>query len=235
MKKNNSVNRITNGIINVLAWLVFIFSVLVAIVTVVAFANNPNEDKPIFGYQFYTVQSDSMRLPKNKSEDVFFNAGDVIIVRAVDNPYNLKEGDVITFVSDSSESFGKTVTHKIREVKRNSVGKTLGYVTYGIYTGEVDSALVRPDNVKGVYCAKLPSIGWLVDFLKQPTGYFMCILFPFVLLIIHLSIKVGMMISGPRTAIRRPTATPRANTLNICVLRVQPRKRPRIVLRKHKN
>lgn len=244
MQSKGLAGKIFNTALNSLAWLVFIFSVFVAIVTVVAFVNDPEGDKGIFGVKFYSVQSDSMSLPDGSDEPVFFNAGDVIIVRDVANTDFLKAGDVISFTSENADSFGKTLTHKIREVKRNPLGEVIGFVTYGIKTGVNDEMLVRPYSVKGLYYDKIPSLGWAVDFLKQPTGYFMCILFPFVLLIIHLSIKVGTLMAGgahahPRVSpVKRPDppkARPGSVMIRLDMIGLKSYSRPKFVLKRRKS
>ena len=185
-----------------------------------------------------------MSLPDGATDEkVFFDAGDVILVRDLPDGYELCKGDVITFVSESAQSFGLSVTHKIREVRRNSIGEVLGYVTYGIHTGVNDDGLVRPENVQGIYAGKLPSLGWLVDFLKQPSGYYLCILLPFMLIIIHLSIKLGAsMVSRSVVPVSTDTSStaPCARSRRSCCheqggLTVTARKKPRFVLHRRGN
>ena len=186
--------KLWNRFANTIAWCVFLLSVAVAVTTMVIHLNGTENGSAILGVRFYSVASDSMSLSDGATEPIYFNSGDVILVREVDDPAALSVGDVITFVSESSDSFGKTVTHKIREVRRNSVGRVLGYVTYGIRTGADDGALVRPQNVIGVYAGKLPGFASIVEFLRQPSGYFVCILLPFALLLVYLGIRLGTII-----------------------------------------
>ena len=63
-------------------------------------------------------------------------------------------------------------------------GKLLGYVTYGTNTGTNDEALVEPEYVLGTYSGKLPGVGRFFQFLKTTPGYIVCILVPFMLLIL---------------------------------------------------
>ena len=55
----------------------------------------------------------------SEDEKIFFEAGDLIIIKKVSDVSTLKEGDVITFFSYNPESLGKTVTHN-------------GYVSRGV-------------------------------------------------------------------------------------------------------
>jgi signal peptidase I len=126
----------------------------------------------------------------NKDDDVHFNAGDIVLIQNVDDATALQAGDVIAFVSQNSVSFGETVTHMIREVKRDASGKLLGYVTFGTNTGTDDEAIVEPEYVLGVYAGKLPGVGNFFAFVKSTPGYIICILIPFLLLILYNGVNV---------------------------------------------
>lgn len=53
----------------------------------------------------------------------------MILVKEVD-PSTLKEGDIITFMSQDTDSFGETITHKIRKLTTDAEGNP-GFITYG--------------------------------------------------------------------------------------------------------
>ena len=72
----------------------------------------------------------------------------------------------------------------IREVRTDSKGRLLGYVTYGTNTGADDEALVEPEYILGKYAGKLPKVGYFFSFLKTTPGYIVCILVPFLILIL---------------------------------------------------
>ena len=142
-------------------------------------------DRNLFGIKFYVVLTDSMSLSENnKNDKVHFNAGDIVLIKNVKDKAALQEGEIIAFVSQNSDSFGKTVTHKIREVKKADDGRVIGYITYGTNTGTNDETIVEPDFVLGVYTGKLPIIGRFFAFIKTTPGYIVCILVPFLLLIL---------------------------------------------------
>ena len=102
----------------------------------------------------------------------------------------MKEGDIISFFSTNEESHGETITHRIRSVKENSNGQVLGYVTYGTNKDVNDEALVEPAYVLGVYSTKLPVVGRFFAFVKSTPGYIICILIPFLLLILYNGMNV---------------------------------------------
>lgn len=153
-----------------------VLSVLVVIFTVFSTIMFNKDDKELFGVKMYVVLSDSMQ----KTD---FAAGDLIFVKKVD-PKTLKEGDIITFVSQSPKSLGETITHKIREKTTTDDGEP-GFITYGTTTGKNDDAVVTYEWIKGQYVGRLPWLGWVFSFLKTVPGYIVCILLPFGALIAY--------------------------------------------------
>ena len=61
----------------------------------------------------------------NADDDVHFSAGDVIIIKDVENAWALKPGDVISFTSFDEDSYMETITHMIYEVKKDDKGNVL--------------------------------------------------------------------------------------------------------------
>lgn len=189
--QSNKIKNVLNVITKVLTGIVVAFAVFMMIFTIVSVTTVDKNDRSILGIKFYIVQTDSMSLSeKNKDMDVHFNAGDIILIKNVKNYSELKAGDIIAFLSTNSVSYGETVTHMIREVKRDENGRLLGYVTYGTNTGTDDEALVEPEYVLGTYAGKLPGVGNFFAYVKSTQGYIICILIPFLLLILYNGVNV---------------------------------------------
>ena len=112
---------------NVLTGIVAVLVVVMTVLTVFSMVFNRDGTASVFGVQAYVVQSDSMT-PE-------FAAGDVIFSEEV-NPEELVAGDIITFISRDSASYGQTITHCIREVTTHN--GELAFITYGIATGVDD-------------------------------------------------------------------------------------------------
>ena len=187
----DTTKKIMNIALKVITWLLVAFTVFMMIFTIVTVTTVDRNDRSIFGVKFYIVQTDSMSLSENnKDMDVHFNAGDIVIIKNVDDPRALQAGDIIAFMSTNSVSYGETVTHMIREIKKTEDGKVLGYVTYGTNTGTDDEALVEPEYVLGAYSGKLPGVGNFFAFVKSTPGYIVCILVPFLLLILYNGVNV---------------------------------------------
>lgn len=185
------MKKVMNILLKVVTWLLVAFTVFMMIFTVVTVTTVDRNDRSIFGIKFYIVQTDSMSLSENnKDMDVHFNAGDIVIIKNVKDPRVLQAGDVIAFMSTNSVSYGETVTHMIREVSTNDDGTVKGYITYGTNTGVDDEALVEPEYVLGAYSGKLPGVGNFFAFVKSTPGYIICILVPFLLLILYNGVNV---------------------------------------------
>ncbi len=168
------MNEILKKLFNIFVWIVVAFTVLVMIFTIVSVNTFNRNDRDVFGYKAYIVRSDSMSATD-------FSAGDLVIVKEVD-PTTLREGDIISFISQDPQYFGQTVTHKIRTAVYSEKGEN-GFITYGTTTGVEDTAMVTYPYILGKYQFSLPKVGYFFDSLKSPMGYVLFILLPCLLLI----------------------------------------------------
>lgn len=174
------MKKVLNIIKTTLVWLVVLLAVSMMIFTVVSVTTFNRNDRDIFGFKMYIVNSDSMAATD-------FNAGSLILVKEVD-PSALKEGDIITFMSQDTDSFGETITHKIRKLITDAEGNP-GFITYGTTTDTDDETIVTYPYVLGQYQSHVPGLGTFFNFLKTTPGYFVCIFTPFMLIILYEGIK----------------------------------------------
>lgn len=165
---------------NVVVWLVVVLAVCMMVFTVVSVSTFDRTDRGLFGYKAFVVLSDSM----SKTD---FSAGDLVLVKAVD-PATLKEGDIIAYTSQNADNYGETVTHKIRRLTTDANGEP-GFVTYGTTTDTDDETVVTYPFVLGKYSSRIPKVGKFFQFLKTTPGYIVCILVPFLLLILMEGIR----------------------------------------------
>jgi len=154
--------------------LIVLVAVAVMLFTVISVTTLDRSDRQLFGYKAFIVLSDSM-----KATD--FAAGDVVVVKSVD-PDTLQPGNIIAYTSQNEESFGETVTHKIRAKTRDANGEA-GFITYGTSTDTDDATVVTYPYILGQYQFRLAGVGSFFRFLKTVPGYIICILIPFLLLI----------------------------------------------------
>ena len=173
--------KVLNIIKNVLVWAIVAFAVGMMIFTVISVNAFDQNSRSLFGFKFFVVRTDSMAATD-------FDAGDIVVIKETD-PRTLVEGDIIAYLSQNSQSYGETVTHKIRTLTRAANGDP-GFVTYGTTTGVDDEIIVTYPYVLGKYVKKLPGVGAFFLFLKQPQGYFLCIFTPFLLLILYQGLNV---------------------------------------------
>lgn len=160
---------------NVFVWLMVAATVCIMIFTVVSVSTFDRADRNLFGYKAFIVLSDSM----SKTD---FSAGDLVLVKQVD-PTSLQEGDIISYTSENEENYGETVTHKIRKKTVGENGDP-GFVTYGTTTDTDDEKPVFYYQILGKYQARVPKVGTFFQFLRTTPGYIVCILVPFLLLIV---------------------------------------------------
>lgn len=174
------MKKALNIIKTVFVGLVVAMAVFMMIFTVISATTFDRNDRSIFGYKIYIVNSDSMAATD-------FDAGSLIFVKEV-KPATLQEGDIITFMSQDTDSFGETITHKIRQITEDAEGNP-GFVTYGTTTGQTDETIVTYPYVMGKYQGHLPKVGYFFNFLKTTPGYFVCIFTPFALIIVYEGVK----------------------------------------------
>ena len=160
---------------SIFVWLMVAIAVFMMIFTIVSVSTFDRADRNLFGYKAFIVLSDSM----SKTD---FNAGDLVLVKEVD-PSTLKEGDIIAYISQNTSNYGETVTHKIRKLTTDANGEP-GFVTYGTTTDTDDETVVTYPYVLGKYSNHIPKVGTFFQFLKSTPGYIVCILIPFLILIL---------------------------------------------------
>ncbi len=160
---------------SIFVWLMVVFAVGMMVFTVISVSTFDRADRKLFGYKAFIVLSDSM----SKTD---FNAGDLVLVKEVD-PATLQEGDIIAYTSQNTANYGETVTHKIRSLTTDTSGEP-GFITYGTTTDTDDETVVTYPYVLGKYSSHIPKVGTFFQFLKSTPGYIVCILVPFLVLIL---------------------------------------------------
>lgn len=169
------MRKVLNVIKTVLVCLIVLLAVGMMIFTVVSVNTFDRSDRSLFGLKAFIVLSDSM----SKTD---FSAGDLVLVKSVD-PSTLREGDIIAYTSQNTSNYGETVTHKIRRLTTDANGEP-GFITYGTTTDTDDETVVTYPFVLGKYQTHIPKVGLFFQFLKTTPGYIVCILIPFLLLIL---------------------------------------------------
>ena len=171
------MKKVGNIIKNIIVWAIALLAVCMMIFTVISVTTFNRNDRQLFGYRAYVVLSDSM----SKTD---FDAGGLGLVKEVKDYSALKEGDIISYISQNTENYGEVVTHKIRRITTDVNGEP-GFITYGTTTDTDDETVVTYPYILGKYTNHIPKVGMFFQFLKTPQGYFVCIFIPFMLLILY--------------------------------------------------
>ena len=163
-------------IIRTLSYIFLVFLCLIAIFLVFyivtsAIAKKNNTKPPM---SMYTIVSPSME-PTIMVYDVIVNTNP-----KSDN--DLDEGTIITFYSDSIDTGGYTVTHRI--YKKYNYNNTIYYETKGDNNVAQDVGRITFGNIVGKYLFKIPGLGKLQFFVTSKVGWVLIILLPALIIIL---------------------------------------------------
>jgi len=126
---------------------------LIAGSTIFAFSNK--ETKSLFGYRFYNVLTPSMA--------PFFKPGDMIFVKLVKDPSEIKVGNVVTFSpSAKSDAF---LTHRVTELLPADGTYPARMVTKGDYNNAADPPVSLSAAI-GVHVFTIPFFGKAVELMR---------------------------------------------------------------------
>lgn len=163
------MKKVFKVVINVLLWGLLIFALLV---TIAVFSSEKNNGvSQLFGFMPMSVESDSMAPT--------FNKEDLIIVREIDDLYDLKKDDVITFytIIDGQRQLN---THRIVEV--NKVDQSISFTTKGDANQIEDSLQAYSSDIVGKWTGvRIKGFGKVLDFMRTKKGFFICIVIPMAL------------------------------------------------------
>ena len=121
------------------------------------------------------------------------NVQDAIIVGRKD-PEDLKQGDIISFLATDSYYSGKVITHRVVGVEESMNGSLL-FRTKGDHNNVADSSLVNEEDIYGKVIFRIPKLGYIRKFLSTYFGWILCIVIPFLYLILSEVVHVRKMIS----------------------------------------
>ena len=176
--KTSPLKKVLSFIYNFIIWSMIVIASVFVIVTLSA---NKDGIPRFLGYTLFTVQSNSMKGSTSKN----FNRGDMIVGKEVtsDQIKALKKDDIITFKDILRDEDGSTEivnTHRIIEVIKDEKSNEISFRTKGDNNPEEDKTLVRPADVIAKFNFKffIPGTGFALNFLKEPTGFLLCLVFP---------------------------------------------------------
>lgn len=126
----------------------------------------------LIGLQVFTVLSGSM--------EPTYHTGSLIYVKSVD-PFELREGDVITFMLDEDT----IATHRIVDVVPDENDRSVvRFQTKGDANDAVDGSLVHYKNVVGSPVFTIPKLGYVANYIQNPPGTYIAMSAGAILLIL---------------------------------------------------
>ena len=170
--------KIIHIFFKIISWVLFVILLLIAIFLLYYYIANKIYVSKGTGYEpkfsIYTIATGSMT-PN-------INQFDAVINMRVDDPKDLKVGDVITFRSSSPTSIGMTITHRIKAITEDDEGNAC-YVTKGDANPVEDELCAKYNNVIGKVIIRISGLGHVQRFLASGVGWLLFILIPALVII----------------------------------------------------
>lgn len=133
----------------------------------------PDKVPDVFGYKPMIVLSGSM--------ETSIYTGDLVFVKMVD-PSTLNKNDIIAFRNETNT----VTTHRIIEIIDENEDRL--FKTKGDNNNSADTRPVSSDDVEGVYVCKIPGLGNVLMFLKEPKSLIILLLTTLVLGLIWIQV-----------------------------------------------
>lgn len=174
-------------VLNIFCWI--LIAVLVLMVTITMIAKVNGETPSIFGYSIYRVSSGSME-PE-------LMVGDVILSHRLENPKDLKEGDVVTF-NGANEYEGRVVTHEIIKEPYEENGIFM-VQTKGVANPTPDTPITT-DSIKGVMVRKVPVLDTIYNIFFSRWGLLILIVLLLFIFVDEIIVIVRILLGHDKTA-----------------------------------
>lgn len=173
-------------IINVISYALFIWLLLIGLLLLVYIGDIKiramKGDFSPPAYNAYVVLTGSM-IPEILPNDV--------VVTKKREAKDLKEEDIITFISSDSRLSGIIVTHRIKKVFYDATTNKYSYQTKGDNNNTVDFTLAEEDNVIGEVILKIPKLGYVQTLLASKGILIIVILIPCLIVLSYDIVKLG--------------------------------------------
>lgn len=184
-KENYSgVKGFLKFITRVSSWTTLVILILLAIflayymISVKIYSDRGEDFEPFIS--LYTIVSGSM--------EPNINVYDVVITKKVKSPSEIKENDVITFISSSSISKNMIITHRVVGVLEKD--GEVSYKTKGDNNMSPDTSPALFNNVKGKVILRIPFLGRIQTFIATQGGWLLVIVLPAFAIILSDIIKI---------------------------------------------
>jgi len=149
--------KIGKKIFDILCWIIIAVLVITVVMSVISRFKGTNPT--VFGYSVYRVSSGSMS-PE-------LEVGDVILSKAVDDPMDIKVGDIVTY-KGSGELTGMLITHKVIVAPEEVEGEIM-LQTKGV-ANEIADTPINADRLVSVFICRVEILEAFYNFFFSPWG-----------------------------------------------------------------
>lgn len=166
-----------------------LFIAVIVFLCMLLYSVKVNKVVSIFDYRFYRIVSNSM--------EPVLTPNTCIISVKVSSDDELKEGDIITFISHDDRIYGEYNTHRIYKKVVNDKTGEVRYITKGDFFDVPDDSYVELKDIKGKYVRKLPFskvISFLVIRLSNSWVYFIVIMIPLIYCLLSYIYKLAYLL-----------------------------------------
>lgn len=187
-KEGKRGGGVAKKVVNIVAdVIVAVILVFVLIVTIAAIRSSGKGYTELFGKALVSVQTDSM---VGEGADNF-KAGDLLQIDVLkdDEKKSLKAGDVISFY-DPTIRVGEVEVNSHRIIGVSEMDGVIYYQTKGDNNDTQDNFLVPDTAVIGVVSGKIENLGSAIDWVRSPTGFFVCIVLPSFLIVAYFAFNL---------------------------------------------
>jgi len=180
----NGFKGILKFISTVVSWTALVILILLALFLAYYFIGSKLSEQK--GEKFEPIVSLYTIISPSMTPNI--NVWDVVVDKKINKPEDIKEGDVITFISTSSISTGMTITHRVIEVVEDENG--VAYRTKGDNNLSPDTSPAKYDNVIGKVILRIPKLGKVQDLLANKGGWLIAVVIPALFIIISDILKI---------------------------------------------
>jgi signal peptidase len=132
-----------------------------------------------------------VKVVKSGSMEPYIKTGGIVVIKPSDS---YKVNDVITFGEDTKTQI--PTTHRIVKVEGEGGART--FTTKGDANDSNDPETTRLSEVRGKVVLTVPYLGYVLDFAKKPTGFFLLVGIPAVAIIFEEILKIFSEIKAMR-------------------------------------
>ena len=179
MSFKDKVLFLSHFITKVFLYVIIVLLLIIFLLIGIYFGNvlhnvNKNDNRPPL-FDTYIIVSPSM-VPN-------INVQDGIVIKR-EKISDIKTGDIITFITHDSRYDGLIITHRVVGIEKMENGSYY-YRTKGDANNAVDPYLVKKDDIYGKVIFRVPKVGYIRKYVSNPTGWFIFIVLPAVLVVIY--------------------------------------------------